>query len=108
MTEFNVLKYAAAAVALAAILAFLLVWDGAKGFGAALRSQSWLLVGIPLQIVYTIVGYLVGLGAMLALMAATMLYLLADLWFKDSPKLLASVCHHLRMYRQVRAHQPAH
>jgi hypothetical protein len=108
MTEFNVLKYAAAAVLLVLTMGFLLLWDSVKGFSAALSAQSWLFVGIPLQILYTLVGYFVGLSAMLALVALTAVFHLAQLWLKDAPRFLTSWCYGLREYHRIRVHQPAH
>jgi hypothetical protein len=108
MTEFNILKYAASAVVLVLTLGFLVLWDGVRGFGKALGAQSWLFVGVPLQILFTFVGYFVGMGAMLALMALTMLFWLCQLWFNNAPKLLVSWCYGLREYHRIRAHQPAH
>jgi hypothetical protein len=108
MTELNALKYVAAAVVLVLILGFLMFWEGTRGFGAALQRQSWLFVGIPLHILYMIVGYFMGLGAMLALMALSALYALSELWFHGSPNILASARYRLREYRRIRVHSPAH
>lgn len=105
MNHWTPLQYAASVV----VLCLVVTYVAALQFSQAARSQSWLIIGVPLQALYWSTGKMFAIGAWMSKEITWLGYALTDLWGPSAvARLLWAAYRKLVDYGGLRSYVPRH